>query len=146
MLFLNTQRAPRHAAPYVSLATLVEVMFCAVFFGAQRCCSPCLLGCLFSMTRALACRARAQCTRCRCIGDASCALFTLLVVLIEGFACTAQMRLIIRRKRLVQLFVLNNIQRCIRGALLALCCAKTTVLGCRLSAPTTNPCWGFLGR
>ena len=34
MLFLNTQRAPRHAAPYVSLATLVEVMSCAVSFCA----------------------------------------------------------------------------------------------------------------
>ncbi len=32
MLFLNTQRAPRHAAPYVSLATLVEVMSCVVSF------------------------------------------------------------------------------------------------------------------
>ncbi len=34
MRFLNTQRAPRHAAPYVSLATLVEVMSCAVSFCA----------------------------------------------------------------------------------------------------------------
>ena len=32
MRFLNTQRAPRHAEPYVSLATLVEVMSCAVSF------------------------------------------------------------------------------------------------------------------
>jgi len=46
---LELERAfPKHTegspacSTYVSSATTVEVMSCAVFFGVQRCCSPCL--------------------------------------------------------------------------------------------------------
>ena len=44
MRFLNTQRAPRHAAPYVSLATLVEVMSCAVSSLCAALMQPLLVG------------------------------------------------------------------------------------------------------
>ena len=88
MRFLNTQRVPRHVAPYVSLATLVEVMSCAVSFCAVSS-QPLLVGLVLLDARVVV------------VSVALLARIHLARFWSEAFLVPRKCRSILRRKRLV---------------------------------------------